>query len=81
MKNKVKIFPNPADAILTILVENSTKGRKTLQIINSLGQIMSLKQFTADEIIQDVSNFQYGLYSVVVTSENSVFSNKIILGK
>ena len=72
------LFPNPASKKVTINAINT--GEATMQITNTLGQIVFDKvynNFINDEI--DLHRFNKGLYSVSIKNNKGTFTKKLII--
>ncbi len=74
--DKINIYPNPSNGIITI--SNSNNHFTELKLFNILG--MELKSFIANskEINIDISNYQNGTYFLKIISEQSEIVKKII---
>ncbi|HLP12819.1 MAG TPA: T9SS type A sorting domain-containing protein [Flavobacteriales bacterium] len=79
----VQVFPNPVSGLATVSVEMPEVGDITVNISNSLGQVLaSQKQYNAaagtNRIDVDFSAFESGVYYVNVTVGNKSTIAKII---
>ncbi len=80
-KYAINIFPNPSSGIFTINIPNMAANSQ-IEVINSLGQIaISSSEITSRNIHQniDLSNYETGIYCVVVRSGSEVRQGKVIL--
>jgi len=75
-KDEVKIYPNPANDLITI----QTKGTGTcsIEITKLNGQIVLKKNLTGKNSQIDISGFQKGVYILTVRSEDLIRTEKII---
>ena len=72
------VSPNPVRNQLKIELKDFN-GATKIELINALGQIVVVKNNTGKSINLDVSNFARGVYNVIVSSDENIFSRKIIL--
>jgi photosystem II stability/assembly factor-like uncharacterized protein len=73
---KVRIYPNPADEILTI--ETNTPGQHSVEISSINGLLLYSKDMEGTTRQIDLSSFQKGIYIITISSEDFVTSRKII---
>ena len=83
VSNTLKIIPNPNNGIFSLSLDHLSSATEEIKIFNSVGQIVwsntNLSGQTKYEI--DLSEFNSGLYLVVVTSDNKRETKKIIVNK
>lgn len=78
--DKNKVYPNPAST--TITIETTATGKKTINIISLLGQVVHTTTSTEQVFAIDVSSLQAGTYIAEVSnSKQTVFKQKIIITK
>ncbi len=71
-KNNIKVLPNPTSSVFRITgIESS---QFTIDIYNLSGQ----KIYTSQELNNDISQFESGLYIMRITLNNSIINKKII---
>ena len=72
--NNILVYPNPANALLTIQINSSTKNF-TVEIFNLIGEQI----FKASNNINiDVSSFSQGLYFIKVKQDNKIMIAKFM---
>lgn len=76
-ESQIKIFPNPTSNYLIIDYKNPIN---YILILNSLGEIIMTHQLIENNRL-DLSNFSNGVYFILVSSDKSNFSKKIIVQK
>ena len=74
--NFVKLYPNPASA--TITIESQTINLKSIEIFNSLGQLMQAIPNDNSQLSIEVSNLATGTYFVKVHSDKGVGVSKFV---
>ena len=76
--SNIRIFPNPAANFITI--ENPSKENATLEISNSIGQVVYKTQISSSENTKelDVSAFPSGIYFVKIKSRSDVAVQKFV---
>ncbi len=74
--NFVKLYPNPASA--TIIIESQTINLKSVEIFNSLGQLIQAIPNDNNQLSIDVSNLSTGTYFVKVHSDKGVGVSKFV---
>jgi len=72
---EIKIYPNPASDFIKIKLPNDYKDNYTLQIINSVGQIV---YFTNKKTEINIQNLISGIYFVQVKNGQFNYTEKII---
>ena len=73
-----KIYPNPANRILTI--KSANKDDYDLNIKNTLGQIVfSENRLSETEKIIDISKLSSGFYTIEIKNKDKIFSEKLII--
>ena len=75
----VKIYPNPANELLTLTFNSNTNKDKTIQLINKEGKEISTRKFKAlareNNIQFNIENLPSGIYFIRITDE---IENKFI---
>ncbi len=71
--NKVKLFPNPSNANVTI----NHKGYNHIQVITMNGQLVKELQHVEDNTTIDVSNFDAGIYMVNLIGDNKRVTKRL----
>lgn len=83
IESKFSVYPNPANDILTIEIDNTKEGNFSFQIFDILGKQVfynSINLIEEREI--DVSPFSNGLYYYRILLDNNViYENKLIIQK
>lgn len=78
LSDNFKVYPNPTNNILNFS-NNSIKYPYIMLIYNYLGKIILEKRFSKfNGSTLDISNFEKGLYILIIKDENYSFSKKII---
>ena len=67
------IYPNPTKDNLTISAENMTR----ITITNTLGQVILDQQVSSDNEMINMSQYEAGVYTVSITTENGVAVERI----
>lgn len=75
LADRIKIYPNPTTSILNIVDEQNELQNATIEIKNSLGQIIYTCPFTSQINISDLSA---GIYFLHIQSEHHLKAIKII---
>ncbi len=71
----LSIFPNPAQNELYI---NSEIGKFDITIFNALGKKVLIKENSGNEALLDISGFNQGIYTIIISSDSEIKSFKII---
>lgn len=73
--NNIQAYPNPVTSQLVL----STDKVDYIQLVNAIGQIYTLPyNIAANNIIVDLSAFPAGVYMLLLSQQNSVFTHKIV---
>ena len=75
--NALTIYPNPANEILNVELENLNE-TATVSIINALGEIIFIEKATANNTTLNTSNLTNGIYFIKVESKNGSAIKKFI---
>ena len=70
---RVKVYPNPAKAFVTIEAEGMTE----VSVFNTLGQCMLQKEVTDSQTVVDLQHVTEGLYLLRVKTESGIVSKRI----
>lgn len=73
----LSVYPNPATEILNIKTNNDETILE-VQLINSLGQVLSKKSLNAKETVINVQGLKAGFYLAQVRTANGVITKKFI---
>ena len=74
----VKLYPNPAEKQLNIILNNTDCNNCKVDFINTTGQVVLSADLSTETNI-DISNLPKGIYLVVVKAEDEVFKEKVIV--
>lgn len=72
MKN-VQIYPNPTSGVIVVKAEMMNG----IEVFNSLGQTILVKDVENDEVSLDLSSFGSGIYFISILTENGNIVKKI----
>ena len=76
-KDHIAVFPNPANKMVNIKAKNI----ETIKILNLAGQVQEKINVNKDNAEIDVSNYNAGLYYIIVKTDKGSFTNKITVIK
>lgn len=75
--NKLKLFPNPTNAIINLSYDDNTSDIGTVNLYNILGEKLTIAESRSEGIVTiDVSHCQSGIYYIVIFDRNQ--ENKMI---
>lgn len=74
LKNKIKIYPNPATDFISLNIENQLN-TISVEIYNELGQLIKTTKTLTDIVVSDLRN---GIYFLKIKSENELQTLKFI---
>lgn len=83
ISNTFKIYPNPANDVITINYDGLTEINSSIEITNTVGQII-MKQDVANETLKNinVSNLSNGIYFVQLKQNGkSIATKKLVINK
>ena len=75
----IQLFPNPV--IDELLISNSCSANNRLKIIDIMGQIVDDIEFNSLNYNYSVRNLASGIYQVIITSNGTYSSKRIIISK
>lgn len=80
-KGSLSVYPNPTNGEVTLLVDTKTNKAATLQVYNSVGQIVLTETIPAGQKIYNtnVAGYAAGLYTIVIRSEGTVLTNRLLV--
>ena len=61
---EVKLFPNPADRLINVEINNTAGGKYNVEVVNLLGQKLDMKDLVNNKTTFDVSDLAGGVYFV-----------------
>ena len=73
----IAVYPNPANAIVTVDINNSVVPA-ILKVISSTGRVLILKELTSPIEDVDISGLKSGILIFVVTTDGEVFRKVIV---
>ncbi len=76
--SEVKIYPNPANDIINIEIENNIQNGEIL-IYNSIGHLVNRIDLTNNHKSINLSNFNNGLYFIKITENSNIIASKKVL--
>lgn len=80
LTNKIKIFPNPASAFITIEINPQLKHSVEVTLLDVMGsEIIKTQIVEISSITIPTSDFNNGLYLLKIKSCNNIFTKKIII--
>jgi beta-glucanase (GH16 family) len=79
--NKLDIYPNPSNGIVTIDFSNSANKMINIELININGQILYSENFEITNSTKtiDLSSYSNGIYFMLLKSNDSFIKRKIVL--
>ncbi|MDO9000111.1 MAG: T9SS type A sorting domain-containing protein [Bacteroidota bacterium] len=83
--SNISLYPNPANNGTTVKIKSDNASISNVKIINVIGQIIYLKQVvlnpSSNHLYIDTSDFDNGVYFVVIDSGKSSSIKKLIISK
>ena len=73
------LFPNPTNGILNIDLEILNDGKATIQILNSLGEVLNTEQVYLQNPILNIEHLPSGIYFLKITGNNNTNITKKII--
>ena len=77
LENAFSVYPNPTTG--NLMLHNETKGLCSLEIQNSLGQIILKQTVELGKTELDLSAYPKGLYFFRIANDNAVLVKKIVV--
>ena len=74
---QLKIFPNPSDNLVTILLPAS-EGENSLQLIDGAGKVVASKTFKGTDYTLNIADLPSGLYILKIKDGTNTFVGKVI---
>ncbi|MCW3086256.1 MAG: hypothetical protein JWP12_3622 [Bacteroidetes bacterium] len=76
--NKLTVYPNPANDVVTVQIENVLLNRSaTLSLYNTTGQLISETRISKEKTEIDLSSLPKGIYFIRLQDEHNVITKKI----
>ena len=76
--SNLSIYPNPTRDIITISLNSSVIGTGSLQLFNSVGQLITSQKITEANSTLDLQNWANGIYILKIYTNNHQVIKKII---
>ncbi|MEA3444177.1 MAG: T9SS type A sorting domain-containing protein, partial [Bacteroidota bacterium] len=73
--NEIKIYPNPANKHLIVEAENMHE----LTLYNIAGMLIYSSKTNSSKTVIDLKDFAKGVYIIKITSDDNIYSEKIII--
>ncbi|HEY1046368.1 MAG TPA: PKD domain-containing protein, partial [Bacteroidia bacterium] len=77
MNNAVSIYPNPNSGIFNVNLEAEISGQMTVNVYNTLGELVKTVVVNSNSTVVDMSEFASGVYTVKVIADNQIATKKI----
>lgn len=77
--NKFKMYPNPANNVVTLNFTHKNNTEKELFIYDLNGKIIFNSKFDANEINIDISHIENGVYFIQTKSNSGIWTDKLII--
>jgi len=74
-----KIYPNPADDLLTIEFNNGSTGRKRIELFDISGKLMMTGQSDTNSICLKTSGLKTGSYFLTIYDSQSITTHKLLI--
>lgn len=81
LSNNIQVFPNPTNSSFTLSFPASTSNIFSAEILNELGTKLITRSIDSNiekTLEFNISNFPSGIYILILKSENSLISKKIV---
>ncbi|MDA3928502.1 MAG: C10 family peptidase [Prolixibacteraceae bacterium] len=78
-KTTISIYPNPTKQFATISIKGAAEFPLNLKVINALGQIVFSKVVDLPDVSFDVSEYNAGVYFVVIKSDRNYIVEKLLV--
>ncbi|UPT67899.1 MAG: C25 family cysteine peptidase [Sphingobacteriales bacterium JAD_PAG50586_3] len=80
-QGSLSVYPNPANGDIALLVDTKTGKAATLQLYNSVGQVVLTETIPAGQKLYNtnVNGFAAGLYTIVIRSENTMLTERLVV--
>ena len=77
--NNISIFPNPTSGILNIDLEILHEGKATIQILNTLGEVLNTEVISLQNPTLNIEHLPIGIYFLKITGNNNTNITKKII--
>lgn len=80
-QGSLSVYPNPANGNITLLVDTKTGKPATLQVYNSVGQVVITETIPVGQKLYNtnVNGYAAGLYTIVVRSEGTMLTERLLV--
>jgi hypothetical protein len=78
----IEVYPNPSNGLFRIVMNSKQSDDLTVRILNNQGQIVYLREFTANQLANDqinVQEFPNGMYHIIIQSDEKIYRGKIVI--
>ena len=73
------VYPNPSNSVINVACLSFTKNPTTLEITNTLGQVILSKTLTNNNTQINISDFVEGIYYITLKTDNKKTTQKLII--
>lgn len=70
-ENNFSIFPNPTNGILNFDIKLLNEGKTTIQILNTLGEILKIEHVSLQNPTLNIEDLNTGIYFLKITGNNN----------
>jgi hypothetical protein len=81
LTNLIIIFPNPANGVFNVKLDDYVNNSMVVEIYNSIGEVVKKLTVDSNNTNIDLSTYTNGVYMVKVIADNQVATKQIILNK
>lgn len=78
-KADLDIYPNPAEGMVTVQLQNADLQATQLQVFNHLGQLVASRPMNMPQVNWDLSGLANGLYTLVVSNDSGRSSAPLMI--
>ncbi len=78
-EKNLAIFPNPTSGILNIDLEILNEGKATIQILNTLGEVLNTEDISLQNPTLNIEHLPNGIYFLKITGNNNTNITKKII--
>ncbi len=80
-KNEIafNVYPNPSNSVINVECLSFTKNPTTVEITNTLGQVILLKALTNNNTQINISDFVEGIYYITLKTDNKTTTKKLMI--
>jgi hypothetical protein len=78
----ISLYPNPNQGLFNVVIDNKDQEELTVRIINNQGQLVYIKELSAQQLSGEQIDVQYlsrGIYHILIQTKKEIYQGKMVI--